>query len=148
MIQASCLVFACSVLVVRPLQAVHRGAHPCFEPGLHRIHGLPLHRQNRLLLRIATLGVDVRFHPDEALFAAQARLISHEGDWLRACKGGKPASSDFNYGGALTEMALLGMIAIRVKDQNLEWDPVKLQFKNNQEANDLLHIDYRGGWKL
>ncbi|MBN1564841.1 MAG: glycosyltransferase family 39 protein [Anaerolineae bacterium] len=35
-----------------------------------------------LLLRLALLGVDVRFHPDEALFAAQARLVSHEGDWL------------------------------------------------------------------
>ncbi len=35
-----------------------------------------------LLLRVGMLGVDMRFHPDEALFAAQARLISHEGDWL------------------------------------------------------------------
>jgi 4-amino-4-deoxy-L-arabinose transferase-like glycosyltransferase len=35
-----------------------------------------------LLLRLAMLGVDVRFHPDEALFAAQARLVSHQGDVL------------------------------------------------------------------
>lgn len=28
------------------------------------------------MLRIATLGVDARFHPDEALFAAQARLVA------------------------------------------------------------------------
>lgn len=35
-----------------------------------------------LALRILILGIDARFHPDEALFAAQARLISHEGDWL------------------------------------------------------------------
>jgi hypothetical protein len=35
-----------------------------------------------LALRLAMLGVDERFHPDEALFAAQARLISYEGDWL------------------------------------------------------------------
>lgn len=35
-----------------------------------------------LLLRIVMLGVDMRFHPDEALFAAQARLISHDGDVL------------------------------------------------------------------
>jgi 4-amino-4-deoxy-L-arabinose transferase-like glycosyltransferase len=31
-------------------------------------------------LRIGLLGNDQRFHPDEALFAAQARLVSH--DWL------------------------------------------------------------------
>ena len=35
-----------------------------------------------LLLRIGMLGVDARFHPDEALFAAQARLISQHGDLL------------------------------------------------------------------
>lgn len=44
-----------------------------------------------LLLRLVMLGVDVRFHPDEALFAAQARLISHGGDWnLRTTDLDKP----------------------------------------------------------
>jgi predicted dehydrogenase len=76
---------------------------------------------------------------------------SHEGDWLRACKEGKdgtPASSTFDYGGPLTEMALLGMLAIRMKDQNLEWDSENLKFKNNDAANELLHIKYRDGWRL
>jgi len=35
-----------------------------------------------MLLRIALLGVDVRLHPDEALFAAQARTVSAWGDIL------------------------------------------------------------------
>ena len=35
-----------------------------------------------LLLRIGMLGIDTRFHPDEALFATQARLITHHGDHL------------------------------------------------------------------
>ena len=73
---------------------------------------------------------------------------SHEGDWIRACKDGKPASSNFDYGGPLTEMALLGMIAIRVKDQKLRWDCENIRFTNNDTANKLLHIDYRDGWKL
>lgn len=34
------------------------------------------------LLRIALLGVDARLHPDEALFAAQARTITAHGDLL------------------------------------------------------------------
>lgn len=75
----------------------------------------------------------------------------HEGDWIRACKEGKngrPASSNFNYGGALTEMVLLGVVAIRAKNQNLEWDAKNLKFTNNEEANELLHIQYRDGWKL
>jgi hypothetical protein len=73
---------------------------------------------------------------------------SHEGDWLRACKTGRPASSNFEYGGALTEMVLLGMVAIRAKDQNLLWDAENLKFKNNDAANELLHIEYRDGWHL
>jgi predicted dehydrogenase len=76
---------------------------------------------------------------------------SHEGDWIRACKEGKnatPASSNFEYGAALTEMALLGMIAIRVKNQILRWDHEKMQFANNDKANELLHIPYRPGWTL
>jgi hypothetical protein len=67
---------------------------------------------------------------------------------LRACKEGRPASSNFEYGGALTEMVLLGMIAIRVKDQKLRWDAENLKFKNNDAANELLHIGYRDGWHL
>ena len=35
-----------------------------------------------MLLRVSMLGLDVRFHPDEALFSAQARLITDQGDWL------------------------------------------------------------------
>lgn len=60
------------------------------------LHGLTLTQRERraplilpalvlflaLALRILTLGIDARFHPDEALFAAQARLVSHAGDWL------------------------------------------------------------------
>jgi len=73
---------------------------------------------------------------------------THEGDWIRACKDGKPASSAFDYGGPLTEMALLGMIAIQVKDQRLDWDAENLRFTNSEEANALLHLDYREGWSL
>jgi predicted dehydrogenase len=75
----------------------------------------------------------------------------HEGDWIRACKegvGGTPPCSPFEYGGALTEMVLLGMVALRVKDQRLEWDSANLRFTNSEQANALLHIPYRAGWTL
>jgi hypothetical protein len=75
----------------------------------------------------------------------------HEGDWIRACKegpGGVPPCSPFEYGGALTEMVLLGMLAIRLKDQRLEWDSQALRFTNNEKANELLHTPYRDGWTL
>ena len=73
---------------------------------------------------------------------------SHEKDWIRACKDGNPASSSFEYGGPLTEMALLGMIAIRCKNEKLLWDSKNLRFKNNEKANSLLHKEYRKGWSL
>ena len=76
---------------------------------------------------------------------------THEDDWIRACKegpGGRPPCSPFEYGGALTEMVLLGMLAIRMKDQRLEWDSASLRFTNNDKANELLHIQYREGWRL
>jgi predicted dehydrogenase len=76
---------------------------------------------------------------------------THEDDWIRACKegpGGRPPCSTFEYGGALTEMVLLGMLAIRMKDTRLEWDGAALRFTNNEKANELLHIPYREGWSL
>ena len=73
---------------------------------------------------------------------------SHEKDWIRACKDGNPASSSFDYGGPLTEMVLLGMIAIRCKNQKLIWDSKNFKFKNNEKANSLLHKEYRKGWSL
>jgi len=73
---------------------------------------------------------------------------THEGDWIRACKDGVPACSSFDYGGPLTEMALLGMIAIRLKNQKLEWNSKEFKFNNNEQANALLHKTYRKGWSL
>jgi hypothetical protein len=36
-------------------------------------------------------------------------------------------------------MALLGMIAIRLKNQKLIWDSKNFKFTNNEKANELLH---------
>jgi hypothetical protein len=39
-------------------------------------------------------------------------IEGHEGDWIRACKNGpngEPPCPTFEYGGALTEMVLLGV---------------------------------------
>jgi len=45
-------------------------------------------------------------------------------------------------------MALLGMIAIRCKNEKLLWDSKNLRFTNNEKANSLLHKEYRKGWSL
>ena len=46
----------------------------------------------------------------------------HEQDWIRACKGGKPASSNFDYSGPLSEMVLMGNLAVRFPNRKLLWD--------------------------
>ena len=75
---------------------------------------------------------------------------SHEGDWIRPVRKGRTAAAALavRYGGALTEMVLLGVLAIRMKDQRLEWDSQNLRFTNNEKANELLRIQYRDGWTL
>ncbi|MFA6242121.1 MAG: hypothetical protein WC655_14395 [Candidatus Hydrogenedentales bacterium] len=73
---------------------------------------------------------------------------AHEQDWVRACKDGKPASSSFEYGGPLTEMVLLGVLAMRAKDRKIEWDGANLQIPNDAEAKALVNPPYRDGWSL
>ncbi|HOV73688.1 MAG TPA: Gfo/Idh/MocA family oxidoreductase [Candidatus Hydrogenedentes bacterium] len=73
---------------------------------------------------------------------------AHEHDWIRACKDGKPASSSFEYGGALTEMVLLGVLAMRLPDRRLLWDGAAMRFTNDAEANAFINPPYRDGWTL
>jgi predicted dehydrogenase len=75
------------------------------------------------------------------------RSPGHHAEWLLACKGGKPASADFQYSGWLTEANHLGNVAYRV-GRKLEWDPVKLRAKNAREADKFIHREYRKGWAL
>jgi len=62
----------------------------------------------------------------------------HQKEWIQACKAHKPAGSDFSYGGPLTEVALLGVIAMRFKGRKLEWDAAAMKFTNCPEANAFL----------
>jgi hypothetical protein len=72
----------------------------------------------------------------------------HVQDWIRACKEGRPCSADFAYGGPLTEMALLGVLALRVRDERLYWDPEKIEIKHNDKANAIVRPAFREGWSL
>ena len=86
--------------------------------------------------------------PARTLRRVPERNGAHEQDWIRACKDGKPASSSFEYGGPLTEMVLLGVLAMRTKDRKLEWDAKGMRISNDAEANALVNPPYRAGWSL
>jgi hypothetical protein len=72
----------------------------------------------------------------------------HYKEWIECCKSGKTSGSDFSYGGPLTEIALIGVIAMRFKGQKLLWNSEKGQFSNSREANRLLKPEFRRGWKF
>jgi predicted dehydrogenase len=72
----------------------------------------------------------------------------HEKDWVRSCKGGKPASSNFDYSGPLSEAVLMGNLAVRFPDRKLLWDGEKMEVTNDNNANAYVKRQYREGWHL
>lgn len=72
----------------------------------------------------------------------------HEQDWLAACKGVKPASSNFDFSGPLSEMVLMGNLAVRYPDRKLLWNGEKMEVTNDAEANAYVRRQYRPGWSL
>ncbi len=76
------------------------------------------------------------------------RVRGHHQDWLQAIKNGGKPGSNFDYGGPLTELAQLGIIAIKMLGQKLEWDSRNMRFTNCDEANRLINPPYRQGWTL
>ncbi|MBN1126054.1 MAG: Gfo/Idh/MocA family oxidoreductase [Sedimentisphaerales bacterium] len=96
----------------------------------------------------------VRIIPEPAMRAYKRpeetipRVPGHHQDWLRAVKEGGKAGSNFDYGGPLTELAQLGIVAMKMLGQKLEWDGPNMKFTNNDEANKYLNPPYREGWTL
>jgi predicted dehydrogenase len=75
------------------------------------------------------------------------RVEGHHADWLQACKGGRPASSNFDYGARLCEFILLGNVALRTQ-KLLKWDGPNMKATHAPEADRYLRGPYRAGWEL
>jgi predicted dehydrogenase len=95
----------------------------------------------------------VRIIPEEKMQAYERppktipRSIGHRQEWVAACKGGTPGGTNFEFSGPLSEMVLLGNIALRTGEK-LYWNSEKMEFTNSSEANQYLHRQYREGWSL
>ena len=72
---------------------------------------------------------------------------SFQGQWIKACKGDLKTSCDFDYGGRMIEMLMLGMVAYRA-GKKISYDGAGGKVTDNAEANQLLRRTYREGWTL
>ena len=86
--------------------------------------------------------------PKETIERIPSGSGGHERDWVRACKGGKPASSNFDYAGPFAEMVLMGNLAVRFPNKKLLWDGPNMELTNDAEANAYVRREYRDGWRL
>ena len=131
----------------RPLELEHGRALPA-EGGV-------LFKGEKGTILCGVYGDSPRLIPEPAMaaFARPAKTLpriegTHEDDWLRACKQGRPAGAHFGYSGPLTAMTLLGNIAKRFPGNLLHWDAAAMQVSNLPEANARVKRPYRGGWPL
>jgi predicted dehydrogenase len=100
------------------------GLNPRLLPhALHESFGAPV----RKLARI----------PDE----------SHEMNWVDAAKGKTPASCPFEYAAQLTEVMLLGIVALRA-GKKIEYDAANMRVVNVPEANQFLERSARKSQSL
>ncbi|MFQ5569844.1 MAG: Gfo/Idh/MocA family protein [Rhodothermales bacterium] len=106
--------------------------------------------------------------PPQVLPRIEGNDDGHQQNWVEACKGGPAATSNFDYAGPLTEMVLMGNLAIRsyritetFKDpesgedrtrytgrKKLLWDGENMRITNYEPANQFVKRDYREGWSL
>jgi hypothetical protein len=67
-------------------------------------------------------------------------------EWIAACKSGGKAGSDFvDHSGPLTEMVLLGNLAVRAA-KVIEIDPETGQVTNTAIPEEYIRPTYREGW--
>ncbi len=76
------------------------------------------------------------------------RSPGHHRDFLEACRDPfRKACSDFSYSGPLSELVLLGVLAMRT-GKPIDWDPVNMKAINCPEADAIIKPQFRSGWSL
>lgn len=75
------------------------------------------------------------------------RSPGHHAEWIEACKTGKPTGTNFDYSAQLTELVLLGNVALRA-GRRIKWDAAGLRITNGSLDDPFIHREYRPGWAL
>ena len=72
---------------------------------------------------------------------------AHEMNWVEAAKGKTESSCPFEYAARLTEVMLLGIVALRA-GRKIFYDGENMRVTNLPQANEYLRRDYRQGWPV
>ncbi|MGO9844033.1 MAG: Gfo/Idh/MocA family protein [Candidatus Acidiferrales bacterium] len=70
---------------------------------------------------------------------------AHELNWVDAAKGKGETDSPFSYSAKLTEVMLLGVVALRA-GRKIDYDGANMRITNVPNANQYLTRQYRQGW--
>ena len=103
-----------------------------------------------------TYGDSVRILPEEKqqAFPMPKAILprikgSHQSDFFRACRGGEPACSNFDYAAPLAELVVLGNLATRAGlGRKVEWDGPNMRCTNLPDLNQYLQRTNRDGWHV
>lgn len=107
-------------------------------------------------LHADTYGKNIRIYPDAKFQELKPNLPdrtiprvkgSHQKNWTDGIRGELTPCSNFEYASGLTEMALLGNLAIRAQ-RRIEYDAKAMKITNEPEANKYLSKEYPDGWIL
>jgi len=75
----------------------------------------------------------------------------HNGEWINACKGGAPTFQGFETAAMVSEIAMVGMLALRFRPgvnsvSTIEWDSENLKVKGEPAADAVVHLPMRQKW--
>jgi hypothetical protein len=73
--------------------------------------------------------------------------LRHHLEWIAGCKGGPTPYSNFDIAAYLTEIILLGCVAMRA-GKKLEWDGPNMRATNAPEAMQFVQRVNRKGWEI
>jgi predicted dehydrogenase len=73
--------------------------------------------------------------------------VSHEQNWADAAKGKAEVSCPFEYAAKLTEVMLLGVVALRAGGK-IHYNAEDMRITSPAAANEYIRRDYRRGWSL
>ena len=119
--------------------AINRGKHVyCQKPLTHDVYEARQIATAAAKARVVTqMGIQIN-----------ASIQYHYSHWVDACRNKTTTAAGFDYAGPLTEVILLGTVALRCPDQELAWDAKQMKVTNLPQANQYLRRRYRPSWTV